>query len=204
MIKYFLNSTPNPRIYREIGDGFIKNYEVTIIIDPSISCFSSLSSQHTWNTIQILLSAIGTIDLPCFDLIISGDPNPYIICSEKNTLDALSEKSQIWPILLDLLNKNIKNTDLASAIRAAYNLHNSRKSEYPDFLFVLTDGLFSSSEVQRIVKNVNFCMMKGLNVFGVRVGISPFGIEKLFPNIIYSLNPDKLIKELLLAFQVHH
>ena len=193
LIKYFLNPTPNPRIYREIGDGFIKNYGVTIIIDPSISCFNSLSSQDTWNTIQILLSAIGAIDLPCFDLIISGDPNPYIICSEKNTLDALSEKSQIWPILLDLLNKNIKNTDLASAIRAAYNLHNSRKSEHPDFLFVVTDGLFSSSEVQRIVKNVNFCMMKGLNVFGIGVGISPFGIEKLFPSIIYSLNPDKLI-----------
>jgi hypothetical protein len=60
------------------------------------------------------------------------------------------------PILLDLLNKNIKSTDLAWAIRVAYNLHNSRKSEHPDFLFVVTDVLFSSSEVQRIVKNVNF------------------------------------------------
>ena len=26
VIKYFLNPTPNPRIYREIGDDFIKNY----------------------------------------------------------------------------------------------------------------------------------------------------------------------------------
>ena len=26
LIKYFLNPTPNPRIYREIGDDFIKNY----------------------------------------------------------------------------------------------------------------------------------------------------------------------------------
>ena len=200
LIKYFLNPTPNPRIYREIGDGFIKNYGVTVVIDSSISCFSSLSSQHTWNTIQILLSALGAIDLPCFDLIISGNPNPYIICSEKNTLDALSEKSQIWPILFDLLNKNIKNTDLASAIKAAYNLHNSRKSEHPDFLFVVTDGLFSLSETQRIIKNVNFCMMKGLNIFGIGVGISPFGIEKLFPSIIYSLNPDKLIQGIASCF----
>ena len=165
LIKYFLNPTPNPRIYRELGDGFIKNYGVTVIIDSSISCFNSLTSQHTWNTIQILLSAIGAIDLPCFDLIISGNPNPYVICSEKNSLDILSEKSHIWPILFDMLNKNVKNTDLSSAIRAAYNLHNLRKSEHPDFLFVITDGLFSLSETKRIIKNVLFCMNKGINVF---------------------------------------
>ena len=200
LIKYFLNPTPNPRIYRELGDGFVKNYGVTVVIDSSISCFGPLSSQHTWNTIQILLSALGAIDLPCFDLIISGNPNPYIVCSEKNSLDILSEKSLIWPILFDLLNKNVKNTDLASAIKAAYNLHNSRKTEHPDFLFVLTDGLFSLSETQRIIKNVVFCMTKGLNVFGIGVGISPFGIEKLFPSIIYSLNPDKLIQGIASCF----
>ena len=37
-------------------------------------------------------------------------------------------------------------------------------------------------------------MKKGLNVFEIGVGISPFRIEKLFPNVIYSLNPDKLMK----------
>ena len=37
-------------------------------------------------------------------------------------------------------------------------------------------------------------MKKGLSIFGIGVGISPFGIEKLFPNVIYSLNPDKLIQ----------
>ena len=35
-------------------------------------------------------------------------------------------------------------------------------------------------------------MKKGLNIFGIGVGISPFEIENIFPNIIYSLNPDKL------------
>ena len=200
LIKYFLNPTPNPRIYRELGDGFVKNYGVTVIIDSSISCFSPLSSQHTWNTIQVLLSAIGSIDLPCFDLIVTGNPNPYVICSEKNSLDILSEKSQIWPILFDLLNRNIKNTDLASAIKAAYNLHNLRKADHPDFLFVVTDGLFSLSETKRIINNVIFCMIKGLNIFGIGVGISPFGIEKLFPNVIYSLNPDKLIRGIASCF----
>ena len=201
LIKYFLNPTPNPRIYRELGDGFVKNYGVTVIIDSSISCFSPLSNLHTWNTIQMLLSSLGSIDLPCFDLIITGNPNPYIICSEQNSIDILSDKSQIWPILFDLLNyKNYNNVDLASAIRVAYNLHISRKSEHPDFLFVVTDGLFSLSETDRIIKNVLFCIAKGLNVFGIGVGLSPYGIEKLFPSVIYSLNPDKLIQGIASCF----
>ena len=75
---------------------------MTVIIGNSCSCFSPLSIQHSWSTIQILLHNLGSIDLPCFDLIVSGAPNPYVICSEKNTLDILSEKSQaffIWSTL---------------------------------------------------------------------------------------------------------
>ena len=200
LIKYFLNPTPNPRIYREIGDGFIKNYGVTVIIDNSCSCFSPLSIQHSWNTILILLNVLGSIDLPCFDLIVSDAPNPYVICSEKNTLDILSEKSQIWPVLFDLLHNNIQNTDLASAIRVAYNLHNARKFELTDFLFVITDFLFSKSEINRFVENANFYLVKGINIFGIGVGVSPFGIEQLFPSIIYSLNPNKLIQGIASCF----
>ena len=143
---------------------------------------------------QVLLSPIGAINLPCFDLIVSRNLNPFVISSEKNSLEILSEKSQIWPILFDLLNRKIKNTDLEYANRTAYNLHYLRKAKYPDFLFVVTDGLFSLSETKRIINNVIYCMKKGLNVFEIGVGISPFGIEKLFPNVIYSLNPDKLMK----------
>jgi hypothetical protein len=43
-------------------------------------------------------------------------------------------------------------------------------------------------------------MMKGLNVFGIGIGISPFGIEKLFSSIIYSINPDKLIQGIVTCF----
>jgi len=194
LIKFLIFPTQNPKIFREIDFKFIQKYRITLVIDSSVSCFNQLSCQHTWNTIQILLCSLGAINLPYFNLIITGNPNPYIVCSYKNTLDVLSEKSQLWPILFNLLNKKVKNTDLASAIKASYNLSNSINSDYKDFVFVITDGLFPISETQRIVKNVNFCMMKGLNVFGIGVGISPFGIEKLFPNIIYSINPDKLIQ----------
>ena len=180
LIKYFLNPTPNPRIYRELGDGFVKNYGVTVVIDSSISCFSPLYSHHIWSTIQMILSSFGAIDLPCFDLIISGSPNPYILCSEKNTLDILSEKSKIWPILFKLLFNNSENTDLASAIKAAYNLHNSRKTDNPDYLFIITNGLFS--------------LNKGINIVGIGVGIYPCGINNLFPNVLYSKNPYHLIQ----------
>lgn len=59
-INELINSFINPitirfRIY--LRDEFIKNYEDTLILDSSISCFISLLSQHTWNTIQILLNA---------------------------------------------------------------------------------------------------------------------------------------------------
>ena len=33
LIKFFLNPTPNPKIYRELGDGLVKNYGVTVVID---------------------------------------------------------------------------------------------------------------------------------------------------------------------------
>ena len=148
----------------------------------------------------MLLSSFAAIDLPCFDLIISGNPNPYIVCSEKNTLDILSEKSKIWPILFELLFNYSENTDLASAIRAAYNLHNSRKTDHPDYLFIVTDGLFSVSEIKRIINNVYFCMTKGINVIGIGVGIYPCGIKNLFPSIIYSKNPYKLIQGIASCF----
>ena len=37
LIKYFVNPTLNPKIYRELADGFIKNYGVAIVIDSSTS-----------------------------------------------------------------------------------------------------------------------------------------------------------------------
>lgn len=42
-----------------------------------------------------------------------------------------------------------KNTDLASEIKKAYNLHNLRKPDHPDFLFVVTDAIFSLSETKK-------------------------------------------------------
>ena len=43
-------------------------------------------------------------------------------------------------------------------------------------------------------------MTKGINVIGIGVGIYPCGIKNLFPNIIYSKNPYKLIQGIASCF----
>ena len=80
-LKLCINPTPNPKIYRQLGDGFVKNYGLTIVIDSSYSCLGGISRDHTINTIRYLLSALSYIDLPSFNLIISTESNNNVICS---------------------------------------------------------------------------------------------------------------------------
>ena len=201
-IKLCINPTPNPKIYRQLGDGFVKNYGLTVVIDSSYSCLGGISREHTINTIRYLLSAISYIDLPSFNLIISTDSNPIVICSERGTLDALSNKSQLWVNLFHILNEDYRciNSNLVSAIRAAYNITNARKQEHTDYLFILTDGLFQKFETDKILKEIIYCCSKNLLVIGIGVGYYPYGIEKLFPYIVYSVQPNKIIEAIALSF----
>ena len=48
-------------------------------------------------------------------------------------------------------------------------------------IFVCTDGLYSKSERNSIIKYVNFCMAKGVSVYGIGTGIFAYGIEEIFP-----------------------
>ena len=50
-------------------------------------------------TLGLLLSTLNSIDLPCFDFILSRQKNPEILCSNLNTLKALNYKSQLWESL---------------------------------------------------------------------------------------------------------
>jgi len=43
-------------------------------------------------------------------------------------------------------------------------------------------------------------MIKGINIVGIGVGIYPCGIKNLFPNVIYSKNPYKLIQGIASCF----
>ncbi len=91
---------------------------------------------HSIQTIRMLLSSIGAIDIPCFDLIMVGDPQPVILCSERATNEILSERSNIS---FFSFFKPKRHGDLASAIKAAYYLNSARRIEHTNRIFVCTD-----------------------------------------------------------------
>ena len=190
--KYYLNPTPNPMFYKELDGGFIKNYGITVVIDTSISCLNNFASDHYLDTIRILLSILSFSELPSFDLVVTGLQDPIVICSDISTSIALSEKSSIWGSLYASLSP-LYYSDLSSAIKVAYDLNNIRRNETTNYIFVITDGLFSLPEQKVILEKVKLCENKGINVFGIGVGICPYGLEKIFTNVIFSQNPNNLI-----------
>ena len=190
--KYYLNPTPNPVFYKELDGGYIKNYGITVVIDTSISCINLFTYEHYFDTIRILLSILSFAELPSFDLVVTGTQTPIVICSDISTSNALSEKSPIWGNLYASLSP-IYNPDLASAIKVAYDLNNIRRNESTNYIFVITDGLFSIPDQKVLYEKVKICENKGINVFGIGVGISPNGLENIFTNVIFSQNPYNLI-----------
>ena len=131
MIKYSINKVPNPpKLNREIKDGLIKNYGAAIVIDSSLSCLNEFSKYHTLLTISALLRP------------------PIVIFSGKIGSQILSEKSQFWIALLSLL-KGYKNTNLASGIKAAFNIIRARR--ITNKIYVIPDGLYIPSQRERII-----------------------------------------------------
>ena len=197
LILYLISPpTLEPMIYLEEKGVLIKNYSVSLIIDNSFSCFNNLCSSNSIQIIRILLSALLASELPCFDLIITTNYNPYILCSDISTNRALNNKSPLWESLLSIINSPCTMTDLGSAIECVYDLNRMRTKQYTKFCFVLTDGLFEQKKQKNIINAVSNCVKYGINVFGIGIGIYPKGIEKLFPHIIYSPNPYNLPKSL--------
>ena len=99
-----INPSPDPMIYLEEKGGMIRKYSVTLIVDTSFSCFNPLSISFSLQTLRIILSTLNSIDLPLFDLILSRETNPLIICSNVNTIKAINPKSSLWEILLSYLS----------------------------------------------------------------------------------------------------
>ena len=129
-----INPVPDPMIYLEEKGGLIRNYGVSVIIDPSFSFLFKISAVHTLLTIRTVLSSLASLDLPCFDLIVAGNPNPTVLCSEVGTLHTLAHKSNIWEPLFSLLEKRVQKADLASAINVAYDLRRMRSKDAIDKL----------------------------------------------------------------------
>lgn len=87
---------------------------------------------------------------------------------------------------------HLLKVDLISALRTTY-LKRLRQEDFPSYLFVLTDGLFQKSEINKIINIVNCCSQVGMNTFGIGLDIYPKLIENFFPQIIYC-KPNDIIK----------
>ena len=153
---------------------------------------------HSIQTLRILLSAILYENIPCLDIVIAREKEPIILCSEKSGNEILSQKSIFWAVLFSCLEGQ-NSTDLASAIKAFYNLNRARRADNTNYIFVLSDGLYYPSQREKIIGVINNCYFKNIKIFGLGIGIYPFGIEKLFPQVVYSQNPSKLIESISLT-----
>ena len=85
LILYLINPNTEPLFFLENKEQIIGNNSISIIIDNSISCLNEFSINHSIQTIAILLNAFSNINIPNFDLIVSGEENPIILCTNINT-----------------------------------------------------------------------------------------------------------------------
>ena len=194
LIMNLINPSPDPMIYLEEKGGMIRNYSVSLVLDTSYSCFNPLCMSFSLQNLRLMLSTLTSIDLPCFDFILSRQINPEILCSNLSSVRAINPKSTLWDSLISILAHPCSKSDLASAIESAFDLKRMRSSEYTSYLFVLTDGLYQENEYKRILRAVSNCVKSGLNVFGIGIGTYPIRIENLFPKVIYCHNPYNLNK----------
>ena len=197
LILYFLNPVPDPMIYLQDAIGNAKEYAITVIIDTSVSVLNHMNIVHSLNTIRVLLSSFTIIDLPSFDLIVTGNDGPIVLCSEYPTFAALNEKSKIWELLLQCLSNPINNADLLSALKTAFDLKRMRINNFPSFLFVLTDGLFEEEKQYQLKEIVAKLVQTNIQVIGIGLGVYPFGINNIFGQAIFDINPSNLLHSIL-------
>ena len=197
LILYFLNPVPDPMIYLQDAIGNIKEYAITIIIDTSFSVLNHLNINHSLNTIRVLLTSFTIVDLPSFDLIVTGEDGPIILCSEYPTFAALNEKSKLWELLLQCLANPISNADLLSALQAAFDLKRMRANNFPSYLFVLTDGLFEEDKQEQLKEMIAKLIQTNIHVIGIGLGVYPYGINNIFNKAIFDINPNNLFNSVL-------
>ena len=193
LILYFLNPVPEPMIYLQDAIGNTKEYAITILIDTSYSVLNHINLNHSLNTIRVLLTSLTIIDLPSFDLIVTGEEGPTILCSEYPSFAALNEKSKLWEALCLCLSNPIRNADLLSSLQVVYDLKRLRANNFPSILFVLTDGLFEEDKQNKIKEMIAKLVQTNIQVIGIGLGIYPFGIKNLFGQAIYDINPNNLL-----------
>ena len=201
LILYTLCPVQEPMIYLEDKGGMIRDYSITIVIDNSITCFSEFNEKHSYLTIINLLKIINAINVPSFDLIVTGDFNeePHILIFNKPSVTIFKDEGIFEKLLLLISNPNF-NTDLGKAIETAFKLRHLKKYEKESYLFVLTDGLLHKKYEENINSYSNQCQMIGMRVYGIGLGIYPYKAKELFSTFLYAINPDYLLKAISIIF----
>ena len=198
-----LNKEPRPKIFWEETGEMKRQYSVSIIIDNSISCFGDISREHSFKILRELLSPLFYLDISKFDIILTTNNSPIILCSDLNSQKCLKSDSALWIGLFKYLQAPYYGSDLSSAINFAYNL-NRERNECTKRIFVLTDGLFEKREQMCIRKQIQNCSQLDMNIIGIGIGSYPIGIENIFEKVIYTMEPSNLLLGLSGFFEQIH
>ena len=196
---HYLSHDPEPMFYLEEKGGYIRKYSLTIILDLSKSSLNEFNKAHTIYTIKYLFRYLKFIDITYLDVIITSNEYPKILCSNLNSKKILNENSDFWISLFYYLCNPDEKTYLSESIDISYYL-NRERNDYNNYVFILTDGLFSYEEKEDILVSVSRCAQYDIKIFGIGLGFYPININELFPYIIYSKNPEYIINAIAYFF----
>ena len=188
---HYLSRNPEPLFYLEEKGGYIKRYSVSIIIDISKSVMNEFNKGHSFSIIKILFKFFRFIDIPYLDVIIATGGNPILLCCGLSSNKVLSKRSDFWIGLIDCLCKPRDKTYLSPCIDIAFYL-NMQRTDYTNYIFVLTDGFFNENESNNILEKISKCIQYNIKVFGIGLGFYPYNIISLFPKVVYTKSPEKL------------
>ena len=76
-----------------------------------------------------------------------------------------------------------------------------RSFNVDSYMFVLSDGLYQYDQKELIKSNVLSCLQCNISIFGIGIGIYPIGINDLFPQVVFSSNPNNLIRAIASCFR---
>ena len=196
---HYLSNDPEPLFYLEEKGGYLRKYSVSIILDISKSVMNEFNKSHSFSIIKILFKYLKFIDIPYLDVIIATGGSPIILSCGLSAKKILQKDSDFWIALIHSLCNPKEKTYISPCIDIAYYL-NLERTDHINFIFILTDGLFNQEENNNILDNISKCIQYDIKVFGIGLGFYPYNINKLFPNVIYTKNPDKLFNAIAYFF----
>ena len=196
---HYLSHDPEPLFYLEEKGGYIRKYSLTIILDISKSVMNEFNKGHSFYTIKTLFKFLRFIDIPNLDVIVATGGNPLILCCGLSSRKILKKGSDFWIALINSLSNPKEKTYVSPCIDIAFYL-NMERTDYINYLFVLTDGLFNETENDNILQNISKCIQYNIKVFGIGLGFYPLNINQLFPNTLYAKSSEKLFNAIAYFF----